>query len=118
MWDFSFSVLGHGIITVNLVPLEVEKGPWERGWSIVCKCVSDRSRMNMAKRGRDFSMEDSNSDTETDREEPAEKIAPKYDGAEVNQALKGILSQIPLKGVYNRYRYIYIYLACSYFYSL
>ena len=38
----------------------------------------------MAKRGRDFSMEDSNSDTETDREESAEKIARKYDAAEVN----------------------------------
>ena len=35
----------------------------------------------MAKRGGDFSIEDSNSDTETDREEPAEKIGRKYDGA-------------------------------------
>ena len=33
---------------------------------------SDRNRINMGKRGGDFSIEDSNSDTETDREEPAE----------------------------------------------
>ena len=41
----------------------------------------DRNRINMAKRGSDFSIEDSNSDTETDREEPAEKIGRKYYGA-------------------------------------
>ena len=32
------------------------------------------NRINMAKRGGDFSIEDSNSDTETDRQEPAEMI--------------------------------------------
>ena len=37
---------------------------------------SDRNRINMAK-SSDFSIEDSNSDTETDREEPAEKIVRK-----------------------------------------
>ena len=42
---------------------------------------SDRNRINMGKRGGDFSIEDSNSDTETDREEPAEMIGRKYDGA-------------------------------------
>jgi len=35
---------------------------------------SDRNRINIAKRGGDFSIEDLNSDSETDREEPAEKI--------------------------------------------
>ena len=38
----------------------------------------ERDRINMAKRG--CSIEDSNSDSETDREEPAEKIGRKYDG--------------------------------------
>ena len=52
----------------------------------------------MAKRGRDFSMEDSNS--ETDREESAEKIARKDDGAEVNPnfaSLEGNLSPDPIE---------------------
>ena len=35
---------------------------------------SDRNRINMGKRGGDFSIEYSNSYTETDREEPAEMI--------------------------------------------
>ena len=38
---------------------------------------SDRNRINMAKRGGDFSIQDSNSD----QEEPTEKIGRKYDGA-------------------------------------
>ena len=42
---------------------------------------SDCNRINMAKRGGDFSIEDLISDTETDREEPAEKIGRKYYGA-------------------------------------
>ena len=41
---------------------------------------SDRNRINMMKRGGDCSIGDSNSDSETDREEPAEKIGRKYDG--------------------------------------
>ena len=52
----------------------------------------------MAKRGRDFSMEDSNS--ETDREESAEKIARKDDGTEVNPnfaSLEGNLSPDPIE---------------------
>ena len=42
---------------------------------------SDRNHINMVKRDGDFSIEDQNSDTEKDREEPGEKIGQKYDGA-------------------------------------
>ena len=56
---------------------------------------SDRNRINMAKRGSDFSIEDSNSDTETDREEPAEKIGRRR---EISGKVQPLLGQrIPCK---------------------
>ena len=48
---------------------------------------SNYNRIKMAKRIRtdaaDISMEDSNSDSETDREEPTQKSGQKYDGNRV-----------------------------------
>ena len=75
---------------------------------------SDRNRMNMAKRGCDFAIEDLNSDTETDREEPAEKVGRKYDGA-AKYHLKynpSLAKEYPVKAVDND-RYSFFCIPCG-----
>ena len=64
---------------------------------------SDRNRVNMGKRGGDFSIEDSNSDTETDREEPIRIIKESciflQQGTQIKHLNKLLMTFLDGKGV-------------------
>ena len=77
---------------------------------------SDRNRINMAKRVGDCSIEDLNSDSAMDREEPAEKIGRKNNGA-AKYRIKynpSWAKEYPVKAVDNdRYSYSFFCMSCG-----